>query len=300
MVDFHTHTIYSDGKVTPDFLIRKAIKEKLSYLAITDHNYLHEDLDLLQKEYKGKICLVDGIELSTVYDTKDGRKIEVHVVGLLPDHEIMKKFLLEHGSDREGYLSAMRKKFMENCGISIPDYKEFKRRNPESSRIGRVSVGNYLVEQGIVSSVDEAFQIYFGSNGEKRAYVDALEYSSYAPFEEGVQAILQGGGIPVLAHLYTYPFEEKENQRILKRFQEVAGKEQVGMEVFYKKYSQEQQEQLKKMADCYGFYYSSASDYHGKKEEDTLMDREHLKACNMERHVWSLIQKRKLSEHQEK
>lgn len=36
--DLHTHTIYSDGGLSPKELIKKAEESKLKYLAITNHN----------------------------------------------------------------------------------------------------------------------------------------------------------------------------------------------------------------------------------------------------------------------
>lgn len=38
VIDLHTHTIYSDGELTPDELIREAIDKKIGILSITDHN----------------------------------------------------------------------------------------------------------------------------------------------------------------------------------------------------------------------------------------------------------------------
>ena len=38
IADFHCHTIHSDGVLTPKELVMLALKNKLSYLAITDHD----------------------------------------------------------------------------------------------------------------------------------------------------------------------------------------------------------------------------------------------------------------------
>ena len=46
-VDFHTHTVCSDGNYTPEEVIEMAINKGINSLAITDHNYIHENICLL-------------------------------------------------------------------------------------------------------------------------------------------------------------------------------------------------------------------------------------------------------------
>ena len=291
MVDFHTHTVCSDGKATPEELIEKAIAQHILYLAITDHNYVHKNLDELREKYKGRITLINGVELSTVYDSMDGEKTEVHVVGLGVDSEKMDKFMAENSSDRKSYIEAIRKKMKENCNIDLPPYEEFQKMYPRSGRIGRMCVGDYLLGKGVISSIDELFHIYLGNKGERRAYVNALDFSNYAQFEDGVRAIIDAGGIPVLAHLFAYPFTDQERNRMVRRFKEAAGEHPAGIEVYYGKYSREKRKILREIADRWGLYYSSASDYHAKTPEDHLMNPQHLDRCPMDRHVLSLFLK---------
>lgn len=291
MVDFHTHTVCSDGKATPEEVIEKAISNHILYLAITDHNYVHKNLNELRKKYQGKITLINGVELSTVYDSLDGERTEVHVVGLGVNSDPMEKFMAENSSDRKSYIEAIRGKLWENCGISIPPYEEFQRMYPRSGRIGRMCVGDYLLKQGVISSIDELFHVYLGNKGERRAYVNALDFSNYAKFEDGVSAIMAAGGIPVLAHLFAYSFSQEERMRMVKRFKDVTKDHPAGIEVYYGKYSREKRKALREIADAYGLYYSSASDYHAKTPEDNLMNPHHMERCPMEKHVLSLFLK---------
>src|SRR2546428_7202221 len=60
--------------------------------------------------------------------------------------------------------------------------------------VGRPHVARALVEAGVVSSTEEAFEKYLGRNGP--AYVERMKLSP----PEAVQVILRTGGIPVLAH----------------------------------------------------------------------------------------------------
>lgn len=74
--DFHTHTIFSDGVVSPDFRITEAWTEDLDIIAITDHieyrknkDILPEDLNLgyklaLSKAEELDILLISGAEIT--------------------------------------------------------------------------------------------------------------------------------------------------------------------------------------------------------------------------------------------
>ena len=45
------------------------------------------------------------------------------------------------------------------------------------------------------------------------------------------------------------------------------------MEVFYSRYTPEQRQALKNLADRHGLMYSAASDFHGQDENETLTNR---------------------------
>jgi HisJ family histidinol phosphate phosphatase len=77
--NLHTHSIYSDGKHTPQEIIEEAISQNMTAIGISDHSYTFFDtryclaeeknqeyineLRALQKEYESKINVLVGIEL---------------------------------------------------------------------------------------------------------------------------------------------------------------------------------------------------------------------------------------------
>ena len=67
VIDLHTHTIYSDGELTPDELIREAIDKKVGILSITDHNTI-EGIKTINRNssliINSGINIINGIELS--------------------------------------------------------------------------------------------------------------------------------------------------------------------------------------------------------------------------------------------
>ena len=61
--DLHSHTTFSDGALTPQELVSRALEKAVDALAITDHDTL--DAYKYAPMTLGKLKLVAGIELST-------------------------------------------------------------------------------------------------------------------------------------------------------------------------------------------------------------------------------------------
>lgn len=65
-IDFHIHSCYSDGKLTPYEIVNLASEREIKYISITDHDTIkaYSD-DLFVYANKKKVHLVSGVELST-------------------------------------------------------------------------------------------------------------------------------------------------------------------------------------------------------------------------------------------
>ncbi|MEZ0150674.1 MAG: PHP domain-containing protein, partial [Candidatus Reddybacter sp.] len=74
--DLHCHTTASDGALSPNALIARAIAADVDVLAITDHDTLaaYREID---HSALGQLTLVPGTELSSQW-----QKNNVHIVGL--------------------------------------------------------------------------------------------------------------------------------------------------------------------------------------------------------------------------
>ena len=79
-IDLHTHTLHSDGILTPRELIALAARKGLGALALTDHDTLAglEEAQIAAEAYH--IEFIPGIEISALYS---GR--ELHLLGLFID-----------------------------------------------------------------------------------------------------------------------------------------------------------------------------------------------------------------------
>jgi len=125
--------------------------------------------------------------------------------------------------------------------------------------IGRPHVATTLLEAGLVSSWDEAFELWIGRGCP--AYVERYKL---AP-EEAIQLVRASGGLPVLAHpyLFTRQGEQKgglDLDRWLPRLRD-AGLE--GIEAYYPHCPRGISRQLLTLAVQYGLLISGGSDFHG-------------------------------------
>lgn len=260
-IDLHTHSCLSDGSLTPEALLTAAREAGIGILALTDHNAT-ADLEPLQAAFPD-LTLIQGAEITCRYLDQ-----ELHVValGIDPENPKLRAVLQNNQPDRRPYLTAILEK-LRALGIDVGTYDELQAANPHSRHFGRMQIAKEMQRRGYVATADEAFDVYMGAHGQRLAYV--ANPLKYVTLEEAVEAILDAGGIPVLAHLYYYLLDTEGERALVRRFKELAG-DKVAMEVHYAAYTPAQRESLAAIADEFGLMHSCASDFHGNLADETL------------------------------
>src|SRR5512139_514958 len=74
--DLHSHTLHSDGQLTPEELVDLAVRNGLAALAVTDHDVVDGLPAAMRRGAERGIEVVPGIELSV---EEDG--LDVHLLG---------------------------------------------------------------------------------------------------------------------------------------------------------------------------------------------------------------------------
>ena len=260
-IDLHTHSCLSDGSLTPVELLRTAQEAGIGILALTDHNAT-ADLEPLQAAFPD-LTLIQGAEITCRYLDQ-----ELHVValGIDPENAKLRAVLQNNQPDRRPYLSAILEK-LRALGIDVGTYDELQATNPNSRHFGRMQIAKEMQRRGYVATADEAFDVYMGAHGLRLAYV--ANPLKYVTLEEAVEAILDAGGIPVLAHLYYYLLDAEGERALVRRFRELAG-DMAAMEVHYAAYTPDQRTALGAIADEFALMHSCASDFHGNLADETL------------------------------
>ena len=251
-VDLHLHTTHSDGRLTPTQLIDLVASRGLTVVAVTDHDStegLQEAFEAAGR-YPG-LTLIPGVELST--DVADG---EVHVLAYYVDlddpefQEALARF-------RDARLDRGRRMVEKLADLGMPVSFDRVLELAQGGAVGRPHVARALLEEGHVSSTQEAFDKYLGRNGP--AYAQRQKLTP----EDAVELALGGGALPVLAHPgYAGDLESKLPSM------KAAGL--VGMEVYYAGYDDAQVRSLKALADRYGLIPCGGSDYHAMGHPDEI------------------------------
>lgn len=250
--DLHCHSTASDGLLAPAELVRRAARNGVGILALTDHDEIC-GLDEARVEAATLgLRLVDGVEVSISWGG-----ITIHVVGLNIDPGNRQ---LQQGLQaiRQGRAERAKKMAQDLERVGIPGSLEGAYAYVENPNlIGRTHFARFLAEKHYVSDVKSAFQHYLV--GGKPGYVP----HQWASLEEGLGYIKAGGGIAVVAHPGRYKLTRTEMRSFLGEFKDAGGS---GVEVITSSHTAEQFLEYAILAKEFGFLASRGSDFHGPGE----------------------------------
>lgn len=245
-IDLHAHTTHSDGSFSPAELVREAKRVGLAAVAVSDHDNSGGYPEAKAEGEKLGVEVVPGIEISTKFG------VAVHMLGyyMRPDSQGTKEFLDWIVFDRDNRNRKM-------CALMAADglpvsYEAMQERFGTS--IGRPHFAELLIELGLASSINDAFDKYVEKG--RKYYVGRTIIS----LDEAVGLIKKAGGVPVLAH----PFQYKKDDAALRELIEFGMKHGMrGMECRYSGYSTAQEDYLESLAEEYGLLKTGGSDFHG-------------------------------------
>jgi 3',5'-nucleoside bisphosphate phosphatase len=186
-IDLHAHTTFSDGDLTPEALVRRAVARRIDTLSITDHDSI-EALPLAREAAGSALELIPGIEISTSEDSLD-----LHILGYAVDSgsramaERLARFRVER--------SERMKRMVERLGqLGIPVELDEVFEIAGHGVVGRPHLAEALVRAGHAENADDAFRRLLGAHG--LAFVPRPAF----PPAEAIALIHEAGGVSVLAH----------------------------------------------------------------------------------------------------
>ena len=123
---------------------------------------------------------------------------------------------------------------------------------------GKPHIGNLMVKYGYAGTVSDAITRYLNR-------LD-VEEEHLAP-EEAISAILEGSGIPVLAHPFFGSGEERiTGEKMEARLVRLVGCGLRGIEAYYSGFDEGMRREALSLAGKFGLYVTAGSDYHGKNK----------------------------------
>ena len=217
-VDLHTHSNISDGTLSPEQLVHAAHEKGIHTLALTDHDTM-DGLALAAQIANGyDMKLISGVEISSQWSRPATKKsYSVHIVALnMQQPEPLLAVLQQQKQIRAERAEQICRLLTPLIGQDI--YADvLSKVDGEADRITRTHIAKTLVEEGIVSRVQQAFDKYIKEG--KKAYVkfDGLG------LEETIQAIHASGGFAVLAHPTRYDLSATNVRYLIELFAQAGG-----------------------------------------------------------------------------
>ena len=247
IVDFHTHSLASDGALLPSDLLLQAKEAGVSRFAITDHDTLAGYQSVKDDQLAQDVGLISGVELSCQW-----AKTTIHVVGLGFDDSAAEII------DMVASLSAARieraktiAQRLEKAGFHGGFEGALAVAN--GSQIGRPHFAQWLSDSGHVASLTEAFDKYLGAGkvGDVKAFWPAMA--------DVVCAITAAGGIAVLAHPLKYRLTGMKLRALINDFKVAGG---TCLEILNGRQPEVDMKRLSQMAESLNLLVSAGSDFH--------------------------------------
>ena len=157
LVDFHMHSIFSDGVETPKDLLQHAIDCNVSMMALTDHDEIDgiQALRAAQKKLdpNESIKIVNGCEFSADYKDKS-----IHILGYCFDenNKDLIDFITFFKGKREERIDEIIRR-CNNEGYYITK-EELIKQFPDTKAYGRPHIGKLLIDGGYAKDINDVFK----------------------------------------------------------------------------------------------------------------------------------------------
>ena len=252
MVDLHTHSTASDGEKSPSELVLAAKEAGLSVLALTDHDTVGGLEEAASCAKKTGIIFVPGIEINVQWPTG-----EFHLLGLgLKTISGSLSALVDELKLRRINRNKEILGLLEKSGLSV-SYQEFLQEVWQGhceDTLGRPHIAAYLVKKKIVKDRQKAFDKYLSKGAPFFVDFDGAELGN------AVKAVLDSGGLPVLAHPLSLYVGWGKIQGVLEGIK-AAGV--LGLEAWHPGAKEGECRRLERLAREMGFFVTAGSDFHG-------------------------------------
>jgi len=245
LVDFHSHTLESDGTLEPAELARAMRSRGVEIFSITDHDALgaYAKID----GAAGAATVIVGVELNTTY-----RGNEVHILGYgFPlDSTEIGSAIAANRRHREARAERMVEQ-LRKAGYELEFADVRAEAGNADSALGRPHVARALVRAGYVPDLESAFRQLLIPG--KPGYAP----QTYMRPQDAVDLIRRSGGVAVLAH----PGRLKDESII----DELIDGGLAGIEAFYPSHDANQIAHFRGIAARAGLVLTGGSDFHDSR-----------------------------------
>ena len=257
--DLQSHSVYSDGSLSPAEVVAAAAGAGVEILALTDHDAVSGVAEAQAAAQVAGIRLVSAVEITAAF----GERRDLHVLGYGVDAASpeLEAALAHSRSDRERRADRMADA-LRGLGFSL-DEELLAARVAAGQAVGRPHLAQAVVshaenrdrlaELGLLSATD--FLVAYLIEG-----TPAFSPREAPSVAEVIALIHAAGGVAVWAHPF---WDVPEAREVLGMIDEFRGWGLDGVEAFYVTYTEEQTRLLWERCAQDGLITTGSSDFHG-------------------------------------
>jgi predicted metal-dependent phosphoesterase TrpH len=246
--DLHSHSLASDGTLSPAQLVNEARTAGVQVLALTDHDTT-DGLAAAQAAIRlPEMHLVAGVEISVSWQSQT-----VHILGLGidPDCTVLQAGLAGLREYRDWRAAEIGRRLARE---GIADSYRGARALARGRIVSRTHFARFLLAGGYGTSIQQVFKRYLAPG--KSGYVTGR----WADLETALNWIGTAGGMAVIAHPARYRMTAGKLRRLVGEFRECGG---LGMEVVSGSHTRENTDAMAALCRNEKLLASCGSDYHG-------------------------------------
>jgi predicted metal-dependent phosphoesterase TrpH len=253
--DLHSHSVVSDGTLTPEALAARAAANGVELWSLTDHDEIGGQHRALAAARAHGMKYLTGTEISVSFI---GRTVHIVGLGFDANDDAMHRGLMAVRGGRDARAREMADGLAR---AGIPGAYEGALKyagNPDL--VSRTHFARFLVESGVCGDTYEVFDRFLTEG--KPGYVE----HKWASLGDAVRWITQAGGMAVIAHPARYRFTPNEEYALFTEFKAHGG---AGVEVVTGSHTAAEYVEYAQAAKEYGLAASRGSDFHSPEESHT-------------------------------
>ena len=259
-VDFHMHTLASDGLWTPATLIETAATQGLRVLAVSDHDSIKSVRPAQKLGAKQGIRVIPGVEITINWK---GAMYHMLVYNFDQDNPALNALL----ADTDRQVSDKKQEMIEGLkrrGFKLDKLDELKNADGNYQPI---EIARALYAGGEVPTFDRAMRL---------GYEVGLGRVCSQSADKAIAVALAAGGVPVMAH----PGREEYGFKVatLEVLRELVEYGLAGVEVYHYSHSPADVERYRNFARQNNLIISAGSDSHNTSRKPTPWSPELVRA----------------------
>ncbi len=258
-VDLHSHTLFSDGSLTPAELVHLARTNGVRTLSVTDHDHVGGIDEALEVGDTAGIEIIPGIELSITHAEFEDIHLLAYYFAWHDPHlrARLESFRVARETRAERILERINIKLVQE-GREPIDYDTVKVQ--VQGAFGRPHIATALIDHGYVPDMNTAFTEYL---------IPCNVAKFFMPADEAMALVRQARGLSSVAHPR---FITPDRVRLQQVIQELSALGLNGVEAYHSHHDAEEQLYFIRLANQLGLMITGGSDYHGFKTKTTPAD----------------------------